>query len=261
MHLEAKRALITGAGSGIGRALALEGGARGLSLLLTGRRLSALQDTAQQLGEGVEVQLLAADVSRAEDRARIKAALERLGGLDILVNNAGQVNVGPLNREDPEGLDRMLAVNLAAPIHLSRELLPMIAAGKGAILNVGSMFGDIAFPYFASYSASKFGLRGFSDALRRETKGSGVTVTYAAPRATRTPAAESFGQLVGPMKMRLDEPEAVARQLWDAVERQAANAYPGFGERCAVLAQRLLPGAVDRALGRMAEDPKVKAAL
>jgi len=94
------------------------------------------------------------------------------------------------------------------------------------LVNVGWVFGDIAYPYFAACSASKFGLRGFSDALRRELSGEGVTVTYAAPRATPTAASGAFGHLVEPLRMTLDSPEAAARRIWEAVARGEREAYP-----------------------------------
>ncbi len=173
MKLVGKVALITGAGSGIGRALAIEGTSRGLKLMLVGRRKVALEETREQIDADGRVDIVAADITLAEERARIYEAVEQLhGSLDLLVNNAGVVEVGPFGLGSDEMTEAMLAVNLMAPITLTRRLLPLLRQqGGGRIVNIGSMFGDIAFPYFATYSASKFGLRGFSEGLRRDLCG------------------------------------------------------------------------------------------
>ena len=110
------------------------------------------------------------------------------------------------------------------------------------------MFGDIAFPLFAAYSASKFGLRGFSDALRREFRDRGVGVTYAAPRATKTEAVDSLQALITSVQPRLDDPSAVAADIWRAVEKDARSVYPTGPERMFILLQRLFPGLIDNAV-------------
>lgn len=248
--------LITGAGSGIGRALAVVASARGYHPVLAGRRLEALEETRTMCDAGTCV---AADVATPEGRAALREAVD--GRLDILVNNAGTLSVGTIASMDDAALGRMVQTNLLAPMALTRELLPALKAARGRVVNVGSVFGDIAYPYFAAYSATKFGLRGFSDALRRELSGEGVGVTYVAPRATRTGAADEFGALVEPMKMALDTPEAVATHIWRAVEAGRREAFPRGKERFFVLVQRLLPRLVDSSVGAQARDPKVRAAL
>ena len=114
------------------------------------------------------------------------------------------------------------------------------------------MFGDIAFPCFGAYSATKFALRGYSDALRRELAAEGVGVTYAAPRATRTPAVDNFRDLVEPMGMVLDEQDAVARRILDAVARDARSVYPVGMERVFMAIQSLGPALVDANLSKLA---------
>jgi len=115
------------------------------------------------------------------------------------------------------------------------------------IVNVGSMFGDIAFPLFAVYSATKFGLRGLSDALRRELKAEKIGVTYAAPRAVRTPASNEFSALIEPFSMKLDAPEKVAHRIWRGALRGKRTIYP-WPERLFIYAQQFLPRAVDGGL-------------
>ena len=160
----------------------------------------------------------------------------------MLVNNAGVVPVGPLACTTDAELEQVMATNVVAPMALTRELLPLLRrAMPSRVVNVGSMFGDIPYPLFAAYSASKFALRGLSGALRRELEAYGVGVTYAAPRATRTSAAQAFDYLVEPMQMRLDDPARVAAHIWRSVMKDRTAPMPKGPERLFVLMQRLLP--------------------
>jgi NAD(P)-dependent dehydrogenase (short-subunit alcohol dehydrogenase family) len=263
MQLEGKRTLITGAGSGIGRAAAIEASRRGMTVALCGRRVDALRETVALMQPGAGHLVLPADVTVPALRRRLKSYLSQCwGGLDVLVNNAGLVAVGPLIHASDEDILRVMATNIVAPAALTREMLPLLRkAAPSRIVNIGSMFGDIAYPLVASYSASKFALRGLSTALRRELKPFGIGVTYASPRGTRTDAANAFDPLVEPMQMRFDEPENVAARLWRAVEREADTAYARGPERLFVLIERLFPGLVDRPVARQMADTRVQAYL
>jgi len=248
MRLDGITALITGAGSGIGRALALELARRGTRLILLGRTESALDATRALLPDPAAAQILCLDLADPQARQGIAQRVQELGGrLDLLVNNAGVVDAAPLAQQDEESWRRMLEVNLLAPMAITRALLPLLrASGHGRVVNVGSMFGDIAFPYFAAYSATKFGLRGWSEALRRELADQGVGVTYCAPRGTRTPAADGFAGYAKSFGMHLDAPEKVARTLADGIARDARDVYPCGPERLFLLVQRLFPAQVDK---------------
>ena len=145
----------------------------------------------------------------------------------------------------------MLDTNLTAPILLTRDLLPLLKRSAGArIVNVGSVYGDIAAPDFAVYAATKFGLRGLSDALRRELAAEGIGVTYAAPRATETEGIERISEELKRQGNRFDDPATVARWIWSAVERERRSAYPPTAERLFVAIQRVFPVLIDRALGK-----------
>ncbi len=168
-----------------------------------------------------------------------------------MVNNAGVVPVGPFVQITDDQLAAVMETNLLAPMALARQALPLLRRGKGArIVNIGSVLGDIPYPLFAAYSASKSGLRGFSIALRRELAPLGIGVTYAAPRATRTAASRPLQALIEPFKMKLDSPQAVAMSVWKAVAREANSVYPAGPERLFVLIQRLLPQLVDRSIAK-----------
>jgi len=194
--------------------------------------------------------VLPLDLADPEARASIYARVMDLSGrLDLLVNNAGVVEAGPISLQDDDVWRTMVEVNLLAPMSITRSLLPLLrASGQGRVVNVGSMFGDIGFPFFAAYSATKFGMRGWSEALRRELADQGVGVTYCAPRGTRTPAADGFACYVKAFSMRLDPPETVAQRLADGITNDVRDIYPRGPERFFLLVQRLLPGLVDSGL-------------
>lgn len=246
MQLDGKVVLITGASSGIGRALAIECATRGARLLLAGRRAGALEETRNLLPADSDARIVAADICSAIGRRDIAACVGAAGRLDVLINNAGQVLSGRLEDCDDANLQHMLATNVLAPMALTRDLLPLLRnAASARIVNVGSIFGDIGHPMFAAYCASKFALRGFSDAMRRELAGEGIGVTYAAPRGVRTPAVAAFADLVPAFDMKLDPPEKVAREIVSAIVRGAPTAYTRGPERLFVLVQRLLPRLID----------------
>jgi NAD(P)-dependent dehydrogenase (short-subunit alcohol dehydrogenase family) len=260
MRLNGKIALITGAGSGIGRELAVEAARRGMTVALMGRRADALHETLEILGRHGGHIALPGDITVPGVRIALRNYLERWSGrLDVLVNNAGMVAVGPLASTSDGALELIMKTNVIAPAALIRELLPLLQrAVPSRIVNVGSMFGDIAYPLFSAYSASKFGLRGLSIALRRELKQYGVGITYAAPRATNTDAAGALARLVSP---RLDDPAKVARNIWAAVARDADSVYAKGPERLFVLVQQLFPGLIDRSIEGQMSDARVRACM
>lgn len=251
-------ALITGAGSGIGRALAIAADSAGYELVLVGRRIEQLEETAALLGRA-NSRIISADITSAKGRARVAQAVG--DRLDILVNNAGLLRVGRLTDMTDDDLSQIIATNLMATVQLTRDLIPALSAAQGRIVNIGSMFGIIAFPFFAVYSATKFATRGLSDALRRELAEFGISVTYVAPRATRTPAQARFAHLVEPFGMKLDTPEHVARHAWAGVMKGRNTVYPGMGERIFATIQSILPTVIDSALIKKAHSSRAQFAL
>jgi short-subunit dehydrogenase len=252
MRPDAFRVLVTGAGSGIGRALALAADRDGASLALVGRRTDALAETTAFCTGAAEPLVIPADLTDAAGRARVIDRLDRAwGSLDVLVNNAGVVEGGPHETVGEDAVERMFSTNVVAPMALTRAAYPLLRASSARparVVNIGSVFGDIAYPGFAAYSATKFALRGFSSALRREWKPLGIAVTYAAPRATRTDAAAAFSGLLETSGMKLDAPDVVAERIWAAVRRGKRHVYPAGPERLFILIQSLVPSLIDRAL-------------
>jgi short-subunit dehydrogenase len=168
----------------------------------------------------------------------------------VLINLAGVLDFAPLESQDAAALERAIAINLTAPMHLAQACVRvMLEQGSGRIVNVGSTFGSIGFPFFAAYSASKFGLRGFSQALRRELAGSGIGVTYVAPRATRTPLNTSqVVRMNEALKVAMDPPELVGTAIARAIAQERNEVYLGWPEKLFVRLNALLPGMVDGAL-------------
>ena len=124
----------------------------------------------------------------------------------------------------------------------------MLEQNKGQIVNIGSMFGSIGFAYFTAYSTSKFGVRGFSQALRRELADTPITVTDLSPRAVKTPINTGpIMQMGDATKMNMDEPDAVARKIFKAIEADRKEAYFGYPESIFARLNGVLPGIVDNA--------------
>jgi short-subunit dehydrogenase len=245
-----KRIILTGAGGGIGSQLVALLAAAGARLVLVDLNPAALQ-LLQQTHGTEQVHTVVADITRSEERTRVvNETRQRYGGIDILINAAGINPFGVFSEQDEALVQKTLEINLLAPMLLARAVLPaMLAQGSGQIVNIGSTFGSIGFAWFAAYSASKFALRGFSQALRRELEDSGVTVTYVAPRAVKTainsPQVYDMAKVV---KMNMDEPAVVAGRIMLAIRRRSKECYIGFPESLFARINALLPGLVDRAL-------------
>lgn len=192
---------------------------------------------------------IACDLS---DAASLETTAAELGksDWDALINLAGVQYFGPVEAERPDSLARTFGINLIAPIRLTQAVLPrMRARRKGRIVNIGSIFGSINFAHFATYSSSKAGLRGFSQALRRELTGSGVEVTYVAPRAVKTGFnSAKVLEYAAITKMAMDDPGLIAARIIDAVAGKKNEVYLGFPESFFVRLNAILPGVVDKAL-------------
>ncbi len=175
MSLQGKRALVTGGGRGIGRAIALRLAEGGAHVLVAGRTAAEIEETAAAAG-GVAVPL---DV---KDRAAIEALPGRVGAVDVLVNNAGIAGSAPYGRTPDELWDDMLAVNVTSAFLLCRALVPgMVKAGWGRVVNIASNAGLSGYSYTVAYCASKHAMVGLTRALAAEIAKSGVTVNAVCP--------------------------------------------------------------------------------
>ena len=169
------RALLTGASGGIGLALAHRLASEGAHLLLVGRRLEPLQPLLQRFPQNV--QLVQADIATRSGRDALLAAAQNFGGFNCLINAAGVNRFGLLDKQDEQQIAELIGLNVTATLQLTQRLLPLLRAQRRAlVINVGSTFGTIGYPGFAAYCASKFALRCFSEALRRELADTNVHV-------------------------------------------------------------------------------------
>jgi short-subunit dehydrogenase len=250
--ITARRVLLTGAAGGIGVAIARELLQRGAAVLLTGRSAARLQQLAAEFGSDRDrIGIHAADLALDADRAAlVDVASHWRGGVDALINNAGLNDLALLESQDAAQIDRMLDTNLRAPIQLCRGLLPQLQRAQRAdIINVGSVFGSIGYPGYAVYSATKFAMRGFTEALHRELAGSGVRAHYLAPRATRTQMnAGAADRLNADLGTAVDDPAVVAKAVCRMLETAQPFAVLGWPEKLFARINAVMPRLVDGAL-------------
>ncbi|GAB2629955.1 mycolate reductase [Prescottella soli] len=243
------RAVVTGASSGIGEALAAELAARGHSLILVARRGDVMEKLAAQLREkhGVEVEIRAVDLSDRDGRAPLVAELAERE-ISILCNNAGIATFGPVVELDPSYERDQVELNSVAVHDLTLAVLPgMVARKSGAILMVGSAAGNMPIPNNATYAATKAFVNTFSESLRGELKGSGVNVTLLAPGPVRTetpdPAEASIVDKLVPDFLWISS-EYVAKVSLDALAENKMRIVPGILSKGMSVAGQYSPRAV-----------------
>lgn len=203
---EGRVAIVTGAGTGMGRATALMLAADGAAIALVGRRADLLEETARQCGElGAETLVLADDVGAPEAAERIAAAtLDRFGRIDCLVNNAGTASLGPIAAVGAAETATMFAVNVIGPLMLTRAAAPALQSAGGAVVNVTSGAGLNAAPRAVGYGASKAALIHATRSLAREL-GPAIRVNAVVPGTCRTEIWQGTGLAPDAIEARLQE--------------------------------------------------------
>jgi short-subunit dehydrogenase len=188
-------AVVTGASSGIGADIARELAARGHGVTLVARRKDKLRDLAAELGTSLRIEVIACDVADPDARAVLfEAVADRGLTIDILVNNAGIGTIGSVTRTPVADEIAQVRVNVEAVIDLTtRAVQLMVPRGRGAILNVGSTVGYHPFPGQAGYAATKAFVKTYTEGVRGELAGTGVTVAMLAPGPVRTEFLQSAG--------------------------------------------------------------------
>jgi short-subunit dehydrogenase len=217
VELGGRTVLVTGASGGLGQAIAERLAAEGAAVLLSGRRRDALEPLAERIGGRV----LVADLA---DRAEAERLAGEAGPVDVLVANAALPGSGRLETYDVDAIDRVLDVNLRAPIVLARALLPaMLSRGAGHLVFMSSLSGKAATLGQSLYSATKFGLRGFATSLRADLHGTGVGVSTIFPGFIREAGMFHDAGVKLPPGVGTRSPGEVADAVVRAIERNKGN--------------------------------------
>ncbi|TYP90357.1 short-subunit dehydrogenase [Blastococcus xanthinilyticus] len=262
-------AVVTGAASGIGEALAGQLAARGSHLVLLDRdagRLEAVAARIRAASPALRVATTVVDLADDEATARLAAALvAEHPETTLLVNNAGVALGGRFDQVTLEEFDWVMAVNFRAVVRLTHALLPVLKTHPGAhVVNVSSVFGIFAPAGQAAYAASKFAVRGFSESLRHELAQDGIGVTVVHPGGIRTRIAESARVGSGVSVAEYEQgrkqfakllrmpPEDAAARIVAAIERRRPRLLIGWSATVPDLLVRLLPGSYWRLIARRA---------
>ncbi|MGA0558691.1 SDR family oxidoreductase [Larkinella sp. VNQ87] len=247
--------LITGASSGIGRALAFAFGRQQAIIVICARRVESLETVSAELRQaGIENLALQADVSVETDvKNLIDATIHRYGRLDILINNAGITMRAMVQDLDPEVIRKVMDINFMGTVYATRYALPHILKTKGSIVGISSIAGFRGLPVRSGYSASKFAMNGFLEALRTELLNTGVHVLVASPGFTtsniRFSALNNEGKAAGETmrdESKMMSAEECADHILKAVKRRKRDLILTTQGKLVVFLNKWLPGLTDR---------------
>jgi short-subunit dehydrogenase len=270
MTLRDRTAVITGAGNGIGRAIAQSLARRGCHLALADISEPALAETAQLLdGAKIRISRHRLDVAdRAAVAALPQTVVSEHGRVDLLFNNAGVALSGTFDQISEADFDWLFDINFGAVVRLTRAFLPHLKASDDArIVNMSSLFGLISPPRQTAYSASKFAVRGFSNALRFELAGTNVGVTVVHPGGVATKIAENARRHAGTTNAEVEQQLELARRVLTmspskageiilrAVERRTPRVVIGGRAKMMALLERLAPVSYWKILGSLMPRP------
>ncbi len=245
--LNGKRAILTGASGGIGRAIAATLVKSGVRLVLASRNVATLnQLTSELMKTGGDVIAIPTDITKPEDRQRLVAgAIEVFGGLDLLINNAGVGSWGHFSTSTPDIMRMVMEVNFFGPIELTRLAIPHLVNGnQPAVVNVTSMCGRKGMPAWPEYSASKFALVGMSEAWRGEFARFDVDVITIVPGMTDSGFQNHWLRTEGKASLRFDEgmkPGEVAVGIVDAIRKNRTEVVLGHEARRLLRFNRYFP--------------------
>lgn len=251
MDIKRARIVLIGAAGGIGAAIAKLLAHNGADLLLVGRNEKSLSTLRASLEWSGRHDAISADIATADGRSKLLAYIRNyFPQPEVVIQCAAISSFGALEHTAPERIEALLQTNLSAPILLTQGLLPLLKPTGARLLMVGSSFGGIGYPGFAAYCASKFGLRGFSEALRRELADGPHQVAYLAPRATKTALNSSaICDMNEALGTATDEPERVAEIVLQMLQAtRMSDRAIGMPERLFLKINALLPSVVDGAL-------------
>lgn len=231
MNLANKRILLTGATGGIGELIALKLAKKGATLVLVGRdnaKLDALRGNIH--AGGGKAFCITADLNVPGTTLRVaNEAKLHLGQIDVLINNAGVLDFIELQNQSDDRIAEMINTNVTALIQLSRAVVgDFQTKNQGHFVFIGSIFGSLGFPHFATYCATKFAVHGFSQSLRRELVDTNIGVTYIAPRGINTPMNDANTQAMWAKSgNKMDDAETVANIVVQALEKEKQEVFIG----------------------------------
>jgi len=255
--IQNKVVIITGASSGIGKATALEAAFRGARLVLAARRIEALKDVVDQCKSiGAQVIGIVTDVSKEEDcQILIGKAVEQFGQIDILINNAGISMRALFEKTDLSVIRKLMDVNFWGTVYCTKYALPYLIKNKGSVVGVSSVAGYKGLPGRTGYSASKFAMQGFLDALRVENLKNELHVMVACPGFTasniRNTALSADGSQQGESprdESKMMSSEAVAKYLIKAIEKRKRTIVLTTQGKATVFLNKFIPSFFDRML-------------
>lgn len=255
-HLNNLRAIVTGASSGIGLATSLELARQGVGVVVVARREDRLRELVEQIAAlGRPVESVVGDITDPATRQQaIDVAQSKLGGLDILVNNAGVGALGPFEDASVGRVRRVMEVNFFALVEMTRLALPLLKQGvRPIVVNVSSIVGHRGVPNRSEYSASKFAVQGFSEAIRAEFTRPGIDVLVVSPGPTETEFFDREIERTTDAKWPKHKPAnvaAVARQIVRAIHTGRHEIIPYRWGRVLCWLNRLSPRLVDRLMAR-----------
>jgi len=260
-----KTVIITGASSGIGRALAFEMAARKAKLVLVARNREKLAAVESEIkAGGTEVLALTADVSNEDDCHRLTdEAVKNFGGIDVLINNAGLSMRALFLDTDLQVIRRLMDVNFWGTVYCTKFALPHLLASKGSVVGVSSIAGYKGLPGRTGYSASKFAMHGFLETLRIENLKTGLHVLIACPGFTasniRNTALNGKGNMQGESPREEDKmmsAEEVAVHIVKAIEKRKNSLILTRQGKLTVFLNKFLPGFMDKMVyNHMAKEP------
>lgn len=231
MHLQAQHVVLTGATGGLGRELALQLASKGALLGLVGRDLSKLTQLQQEVTQaGGKAHVLLVDFAAPEMATTLlKAAIVAMGHVDVLINNAGVIEFVAFETQTDTAIANIMHTNVIATLQLSRAFVGyFLQRERGHVVFVGSVFGSLGFPHFATYCASKFAVHGFSQALRRELVDTPIGITYVAPRAIATAMNDDRSNAMWQAsEQAVDAPQTVAAVIVRALEKEQQECFIG----------------------------------
>jgi uncharacterized protein len=237
--------IVTGASSGLGEEFARQLAGRGSDLVLVARRADRLERLAEELtkAHGVTVTTVARDLGRPDAGRELRAELESRGIYATgLVNNAGFGTHDPFGEEDPERLQSMITLNVAALVDLSRAYFaPLTAAGSGILINTASMLGYQPMPYMSTYGATKAFVLSFTEGLWEEARGTGLRVLAISPGAMDSEFFDAAGSQSADLGTKRISPEAVVRIALKTLDRHSGPPSVITNGRSLALMSKFLP--------------------